>query len=412
MQNDAAEVASRIEAALASRGALAEPERIEVVDSVFYRGQAAYLIGLLYSGSARIPIVIGLRHRDRGLGIDVVLLTENQVSILFSFTRSHFQVDVERPYDLVRFLRRLMPRKRIAELYISIGLTKHGKTELYRDLIRHVRSTDERFDYVPGTAGLVMIVFGMPGYDDVFKVIRDSFPPQKKTTRNGIIDRYELVSRADRAGRLIDAQNFQHLSFPSRRFEPELLSELLAQASRTVRIENDHVVIRHMYVERRVIPLDVYARAAVDSAARAAVLDYGQAIKDLACSNIFPGDLLTKNFGVTRHGRVVFYDYDEISPLTDVVFRTIPPARTQEEELAEDAWFSVGPNDVFPEEHRRFLGMPAELTKALNDTHNDLFEVSRWLEIQDLISAGELIEILPYSPDARLSGAPPVSGWR
>ena len=302
--------------------------------------------------------------------------------------------------------------KRIAELYIAIGLPKHGKTELYRDLIRHVRSTDEQFDYVPGTTGLVMIVFGMPGYDDVFKVIRDTFPPPKKTTRSGIIERYELVSRADRAGRLIDAQNFQHLSFPRNRFSEGLLSELLAQASKTVRMEGDRVVIGHMYVERRVIPLDVYTRAAVDSAARAAVLDYGQAIKDLACSNIFPGDLLTKNFGVTRHGRVVFYDYDEISPLTDVVFREIPPAQNEEDEYADGAWFGVGPHDVFPEEHRRFLGMAPELANTLIDTHGDLFDVGSWREVQTRISSGELIEILPYSTIARLSRAPQVSGWR
>lgn len=257
LRNDASAVAIRIEERLTEQGGLPVVGRAEIVRSVFYRGQSAYIVGLLYAGSVRLPVVLSLRHEEGGVVVDAVLLTEDEVSILFSFTRSYFHVEVTRPYDLVRFLRRLMPRKRIAELYISIGQNKHGKTELYRDLRRHLNSTDERFEYVPGTQGLVMIVFGMPGYDDVFKVIRDNFPPPKRTTRNTIMDKYRLVSQHDRAGRLIDAQNFQHLSFHRSRFDPDLLDELVGQASRTVRLEDDAVVISHLYVERRVIPLDL-----------------------------------------------------------------------------------------------------------------------------------------------------------
>lgn len=408
---DAAAVAARIESALSDRGGLPVVGRAEVVRSVFYRGQAAYIVGLLYAGSVRLPMVLSLRNETGGIVVDAVLLTEDEVSILFSFTRSHFHVDVVRPYDLVRFLSRLMPRKRIAELYISIGQNKHGKTELYRDLLRHLHSTHERFEHVPGTQGLVMIVFGMPGYDDVFKVIRDRFPPQKRTTRSVIMGKYEMVSQHDRAGRLIDAQNFQHLEFDRSRFDPALLDELLAEASRTVRVEGGMVVISHLYVERRVIPLDIYSREAVPSAATAAVIDYGQAIKDLACANIFPGDLLTKNFGVTRHGRVVFYDYDELSALTDVVFRTIPEPRDDDEAMSDAPWFSVGARDVFPEEHRRFLGMPAELRRAFEERHGDLFEVEPWKTIQKRLEAGEIMEIFPYGDEARLSGTEDARGW-
>jgi isocitrate dehydrogenase kinase/phosphatase len=386
--------------------------RAEIVRSVFYRGQSAYIVGLLYAGSVRMPMVLSLRHETSGgVVVDAVLLTEDAVSILFSFTRSYFHVDVARPYDLVRFLGRLMPRKRVAELYISIGQNKHGKTELYRDLLRHLNATDERFEHVPGTQGMVMVVFGMPGYDDVFKVIRDRFPPPKRTTRSTIMDKYRLVSQHDRAGRLIDAQNFQHLEFDRSRFDPDLLSELLSEASRTVRVEGDTVVISHLYVERRVIPLDLFAREAVAPAATAAVIDYGQAIKDLACTNIFPGDLLTKNFGVTRHGRVVFYDYDELSSLTDVSFRELPEPRDETEALAETPWFSVDDNDVFPEEHQRFLGLPPDLRRALMARHGDLFEVEPWKMVQRRIEAGELIEIFPYDDESRLAGTEDVRGW-
>ena len=411
LDSDASAVASRIEKRLSERGGLPVVGRAEIIRSVFYRGQSAYIVGLLYAGSVRLPMVLSLRHEEGGVVVDAVLLTEDEVSILFSFTRSYFHVEVTRPYDLVRFLRRLMPRKRVAELYISIGQNKHGKTELYRDLLRHLNSTEERFEYVPGTQGLVMLVFGMPGYDDVFKVIRDKFPPPKRTTRNTIMDKYRLVSRHDRAGRLIDAQNFQHLSFDKSRFDPALLEELVSQAGRTVRLQGDEVVISHLYVERRVIPLDLYAREAVPSAATSAVIDYGQAIKDLACTNIFPGDLLLKNFGVTRHGRVVFYDYDELSALTDVTFREMPEPRDETEALSDAPWFSVGDNDVFPEEHQRFLGLKPELREALHERHGDLFVVEPWKAIQKRITAGELMEIFPYGDEARLPGTEDVRGW-
>jgi isocitrate dehydrogenase kinase/phosphatase len=408
---DADAIAQRVDDELTKRGGLPVVGRAEIVRSVFYRGQSAYIVGLLYAGSVRLPMVLSLRHETGGVVVDAVLLSEDEVSILFSFTRSHFHVDVARPYDLVRFLGRLMPRKRIAELYISIGQNKHGKTELYRDLLRHLNATDERFEHVPGTQGLVMVVFGMPGYDDVFKVIRDRFPPPKRTTRNSIMEKYELVSRHDRAGRLVDAQNFQHLEFDLDRFTPQLLEELLGEAGRTVRVDGETVVIQHLYVERRVVPLDLYAREAVPAAATAAVIDYGQAIKDLACTNIFPGDLLTKNFGVTRHGRVVFYDYDELSSLTDVVFRHIPAPRDDGEAMAETPWFSVGDRDVFPEEHRRFLGLPADLRQALIERHGDLFEVEPWKAVQKRLEAGEIMEIFPYGDEARLPGTEDVRGW-
>lgn len=411
LDDDAAAVAERIEARLTEKGGLPVVGRAEVVRSVFYRGQAAYIVGLLYAGSVRLPMVLALRHEEGGVVIDAVLLTEDEVSILFSFTRSYFHVDVTRPYDLVRFLGRLMPRKRVAELYISIGQNKHGKTELYRDLLRHLHATDEEFEHAPGTQGMVMVVFTMPGYDDVFKVIRDTFPPPKRTTRDTIMEKYRIVFQHDRAGRLMDVQNFQHLEFDRSRFDPELLGELLTDASRTVRVEDDTVVISHLYVERRVIPLDLYARDAVEQAARAAVIDYGQSIKDLACTNIFPGDMLLKNFGVTRHGRVVFYDYDELSSLTDIVFREMPEPRDDIDAMSDAPWFSVGEHDVFPEEHQRFLGLPADLRTALMERHSDLFDVEPWKAIQKRIEAGELMEVFPYGDSARLPGTEDVRGW-
>jgi isocitrate dehydrogenase kinase/phosphatase len=410
LDSDSSEIAGRLEEA--SGDGVSAIKSVEMVDSVFYRGQAAYLIGLIRGEDGTdSPMAISLRHRPEGIVCDAVLLSENEVSILFSFTRSYFHVDTPNPGALVTFLRSLMPRKRVAELYISIGQNKHGKTELYRDLLRHVRSSDEKFEHAPGTKGLVMIVFTMPGYDDVFKIIRDRFPPPKQTTRAAIMRKYRLVFQHDRAGRLMDVQDFQHLKFDIDRFTPELLDELLTDADNSVSIESGSVVIKHVYVERRITPLDLYVRLAEPGEKIAAVLDYGQAIKDLASTNIFPGDLLIKNFGVTRHGRVVFYDYDELAPLTDVHFKEIPEPRDDYDALSDQPWYPVGARDVFPEEHESFLGMNAELRSRFAERHGDLFRVESWRAIQDRIRKGELIEVYPYNEDARLPNAGASRGW-
>ncbi|MBK5265845.1 MAG: bifunctional isocitrate dehydrogenase kinase/phosphatase [Acidimicrobiia bacterium] len=410
-ERDVAAATERIEGRLEQIGALMSLDGAELVRSIFYRGQAAYLVARLHSGSHSIPLVIAFTNDEAGVAIDAVLTQEHEVSILFSFTRSYFLVDVGRPYDLVRFLKRLMPRKRVAEIYIAIGYNKHGKTELYRDLRRHLASTDEQFEIARGTRGLVMIVFTMPGFEDAFKIIRDRFPPQKRTTRRAIMEKYSMVFQHDRAGRLVDAQDFQHLEIQRSRFSDALLDEFAAEAAGTIEIFDEKVVIKQVYVERRVIPLDIYVREAGERAAGAAVLDFGRSIKDLASTNIFPGDLLLKNFGVTRHGRVVFYDYDELRPLTDMRFREIPQSRDDEDEMSSDAWYTVGDTDVFPEEHERFLGLSPSLREVFLSEHRDMFSARAWQDIQGLVAGGELLHVLPYDESARLPGRPRWAGW-
>lgn len=402
LSGDAVAIAEQLTSHLPAVGALRSIERVEMVRSVFYRGQRAYLVGRVYSGLVLIPLVLALANTDAGIVVDAVLLEGDDVSTLFSFTRAYFHVEADRPYDLVRFLADLTPRKRSAELYISIGYNKHGKTGLYRDLFRHLALSDQQFEFARGARGLVMVAFTMPGYDIVFKVIRDSFGPPKQTTRQAVMDKYQLVFRHDRAGRLVDAQEFEHLKFERKRFTTELLNELLEKAGRSVSIEGDHVVIDHAYLERQVIPLDLYVREASEQAARDAVSDYGQNIKDLAAADIFPGDMLLKNFGVTRHGRVVFYDYDELTLLRQCNFRVMPEPTTPEEEMASEPWFSVGKNDIFPAEFRAFLGLSGELRELFENRHSEIYEPEFWQSIQERIAAGEIIDILPYGSRRRL----------
>lgn len=399
--------AHAVEQHLARIGGLPVVERAEMIRNPFYRGMGAYLVGRLFSGPNLVPIVLALIHTPDGLTIDSVLLEEDAVSVLFSFARSYFHVETQRAYDLVQFLRTIMPRKRTAELYISTGYTKHGKTELYRDMLAHLAYSDDCFEIAPGQRGMVMIVFTMPNYDMVFKLIKDQFSYPKESTRKDVLAKYDLVYRHDRAGRLVDAQEFEYLQFERSRFDPALLAELLEVASRTVEVAGDYVIVKHAYVERRVMPLDLYIKDATPEAGCAAVIDYGNAIKDLALSNIFPGDMLLKNFGVTRHGRVVFYDYDELCLLVDCNFRRVPPALSYEDELASEPWFHVGENDIFPEEFDYFIGLPENLLDELKREHRDLFSCTFWHTTQEQIRAGNLVHIFPYPRNCRLHATSP-----
>ncbi|MGC8641587.1 MAG: bifunctional isocitrate dehydrogenase kinase/phosphatase [Isosphaeraceae bacterium] len=402
IDRDVLRVAEVIDREREARGDRAPIDAIDMIDSVFYRNQGAYLVGRIASGDKFEPLTLALYHQKDGIVVDAVLLTADEVSIIFSFTRSYFHVEVRRPRELVAFLKSIMPRKPIAELYIAIGYNKHGKTELYRDLVRHIEDSTDLFDIAPGDRGMVMSVFTLPSFDVVFKVIRDRFAYPKSMSRRDVMERYQLVFRHDRAGRLADVQEFEHLAFDRRRFALPLLDELAAEAAETVQIGPETVKIRHVYVERRMIPLNLYIREAPLKAAQAAIIDYGQAVRDLAATNIFPGDMLLKNFGVTRHGRVVFYDYDELCPVTECNFREMPAPATEEEEFGAEPWFYVGPRDIFPEEFINFMGLGGELRSAFLQAHAELLTARYWQEIQARHRAGELLDIIPYPSWRRL----------
>ena len=372
------------------------PRRVEVIDRLFFRGKGAYLVGSMETIDGTIPFALAIRHKRGGLVLAAVLIGEADVSVLFSYTRAAFLISVDRPERMVRFLGNLLPNRKRSELYASLGFRKHAKTERYRDLANYLANSDDPFVPAPGIPGLVMIVFTLPGFDVVFKVVRDRFPPQKSVTPHDVALRYRIVARHDRGGRLVDAQRFVDLRLPASRFDPDLLEELTTVASRNVVASDQFVTIRTVYVERRVRPLDLFLREANVAEAERAIVDYGAAIKNLAASNIFPGDMLLKNFGVTNRGRVVFYDYDEICKITDCTFRRFPVSDDPYDDLADTPTYGVGPNDIFPEELPRFLGLSRELRAVFDKHHADLFDIEFWRAVQDRLSSGEVIEILPY----------------
>lgn len=371
-------------------------DRVDMLRSVFYRNKGAYLVGRIIKGNKLIPVVIPMVHSERGVEVDNVLLTQDEISIVFSFTRSYFFVEAENPAELIHFLRPLMPQKAVSELYSSIGYNRHAKTVLYKEIYQHLEKTDEKFIVAPGIKGMVMSVFTLPTYNMVFKVIKNVFKPPKTVTRKQVVDTYRFVFMHDRVGRMADPQEFEYLKFDKSRFEDEVLNELLELCSEAVYIEGDKVIIRQLFTERRMIPLNIYLAEVDKEKAKEAAIDYGNAVKELAAANIFPGDLLMKNFGVTRHGRVVFYDYDELCFLTQCNFRSKPEPRSHEEEYSSETWFTVGEHDVFPEEFRAFMLPTGDLRDAFLKVHKDLFSVDFWKSMQDKHTTGQVIDFFPY----------------
>ena len=402
---DASAAATRIEQGVAAAWGDATYDAIEMLKPVFFRNKGAYLVGRIRRGREMLPLLLPLLNGESGIMVDAVLTTSDEASIVFGFSWSYFQVDISHPRALVAFLASIMPLKRIDELYTAIGYNKHGKTELYQALKARMDRTPAAFDFTAGDQGLVMAVFAFPAMQVVFKVIKDSFGAPKRITRQGVMDKYRFVFVRDRVGRLADAQEFEHLEFDRARFSEKLLHYLREVAGTAVQVSDDRVVLRHLYTERQVTPLNVYLRDADPRAAADAIIDYGLAIKDLAAANIFTGDMLLKNFGVSRHGRVICYDYDELCLLTDCNFRAIPQPRTPEDEMASEPWYHVGEMDVFPEEFGAFLVPAGELREVFLAHHADLLTVDFWRGTQRRIQSGELFDVFPYRSSRRLSVA-------
>lgn len=403
---DRTSCAARLAQAFAERlatAALPIPDVIDLLENVFYRERRAYLVGRMRCGHRRHPLVIALMHDEQGLRVDALLTERDHISILFGYARSYFHADIANVGAAVSFLRALLPSKPLEELYTVLGRARQGKTERYRRVFGHLAlHPDERLVRADGKRGMVMAVFTPRDLPVVFKLIRDRFAYPKDTARKQVEEKYRLVFRHDRIGRLVDAQEFHQLRFPLRQIEPDLLEELLAECAETVAVDGDELVIAHCYVERRMRPMDLYVREVDEAEACRAMRDYGQAIKDLAGSNIFPGDLLLKNFGISRSGRAVFYDYDELCLLGDCRFRNVPAMRDEDETQPLQDILYAAPEDVFPELFVNFLGVPAKLRDALCEAHGEIFDPAWWRALQARLRAGEAVDVPPYPATARV----------
>jgi isocitrate dehydrogenase kinase/phosphatase len=391
--------------------------QIQVLSTLFYRNKGAYALGKVINGFTEVPFALPILHTPEGkLVIDAALLGVDDLLILFSFARAYFMVDMEVPSAYVQFLRSMMPHKPRAEIYNALGLAKQGKTLFYRDFLHHLRHSTDKFRIAPGIKGMVMLVFDLPSFPYVFKLIKDYYPPQKDTSREQIKGKYQLVKQHDRVGRMADTLEYSEVAFPHARFDDALIAEIEKFAPSQLEISDRdgdgqmEVIIKHLYIERRMIPLNIYLQETFDAGLQhakphaqmeKAVIEYGNAIKDLVRANIFPGDMLWKNFGVTRHGKVVFYDYDEIEYITDCKFRKVPAPRNEEDEMSGEVWYSVGPKDVFPETFGPFLLGNTAVREVFMKHHADLLDAAFWQSHKESIQAGAVHDVFPYEQEKR-----------
>ncbi|MCO5230612.1 MAG: bifunctional isocitrate dehydrogenase kinase/phosphatase [Chitinophagales bacterium] len=376
-------------------------ESIELVNPIFYRNRGAFVVGKLRYRRWVMPFVIAILNEDKGLFVDAFVTNPSDISILFSFTRSSFMVSTQKPVELIDYLKTIMPFKPMSELYDAIGYFRNGKTTMYRDLMNYVRNHEDKFIIAPGIKGMVMCVFTLTNYPFVFKIIKDKFDNPKNVTRDQVVKKYQEVELNDRVGRMAYAHQFEHLRFPRSYFSEELIEEFQLVATKSVVITEEHVTILHCYMERKMEPLNLYLEKASVVETCKAMLDYGNCIKELAKANIFPGDLLLKNFGVTRHGRVIFYDYDEICSVTECRFRRLPEPIEGEEMFHHESAFSVEHHDIFPEEFKNFMVPDGPLGDLFMQEHSDLFSSKYWRQIQRNIAKGEYMKFYAYSKSSR-----------
>ncbi len=376
--------------------------QIQVLDSLFFRNKAAYIVGRVVNGDILQPFVVSiLQSADGSIHLDTLLMRQKDVAILFSFSRAYFLVDMEVPSAYVSFLLSIMPRKSVVDLYSLLGLQKQAKTLFYRELQHHLSHSRDNFQFAPGVRGMVMLVFTLPSFQFVFKMIRDKFDPPKTITREQVKGKYLLVKHHDRVGRMADTLEYSTVAPPIDRFDPTLLTELREQAPSMIEEVGDQLVINHIYIERRMEPLDKYLAHASRRQRISAIHEYGNAIRDLAGANIFPGDMLKKNFGVTRHNRIVFYDYDEICYISECHFRRIPPPQDFNDEMSDQPWYSVEENDVFPESFGPFFFPFEKDMDIFKKRHAELMDPAWWNQVKQNILSGQQADVFSYPKKRR-----------
>jgi len=376
--------------------------QIQVVSSLFFRNKAAYVVGRALVGHDRHPFVIPLLLTENlELYADTIIIEPDDIALIFSFTRAYFMVNTSVPAGLVGFLHKILRTRSKADIYTCIGFQKQGKTLFYREFLYHLEHSSDKLIIAPGIKGMVMSVFTLPSYPFVFKVIKDHFAPPKDIDRATVKEKYQLVKMHDRVGRMADTLEFSHVAFPVDRFSDQLLKELKETIPSSISIENDFVIIRHLYIERRMVPFNIYLDNADSDMIERGVRSYGNAIKEMIAANIFPGDMLLKNFGVTRHGRVIFYDYDEICHMTEIKIRSIPKARSEEEELASEPWFHVGEDDFFPEQFEHFVINHPKVRERFLVHHPELLDPGYWKKTQTDIIEKKRYDVFPYHQERR-----------
>lgn len=372
---------------------------LQACTDLFYRNRHAYMVGRIVIETRSLPFILCFVHADDAIELNAVLFGEDALKNIFSFSRSYFLMHTQRPIVIVNFLRLLMPSKPEAQLYINLGYQFHGRELLLHTVEGQGKNLPELFTEAPGTRGLVMVVITQRSSEFVIKLIRDECKPPKNTLPEEVHQKYAFVAAQDRVGRLADAQRIDFLRLPRYAFPPALIDLIQAECSQSCALTAEWLVLRSVYVERKLVPLNIFLETNSGDQLYQALLDFGNAIREMAMSNIFAGDLLIKNFGVTPEGRVIFYDYDEIVPVTSCNFRVMPAPANHEQEYENESWLVVKDEDVFPEEWPKFLIAEGPQREFCKDQHADIFRASYWNAIKNMHERGEIVDIQPYAPN-------------
>ena len=401
LRRDSALVRSRLESSWHQNNIEADGQ-LQILTPIFYRNKGAYVVGRIADVQGYFPFVVALQRHQGKAYVDSVLTASDDIAAIFSFARAYFLVDAQVPAAVVRFLKSLMPDRTSADLYTAIGFQKHGKTAFYRDFLHHLHNSSDQLVLAPGIEGLVMQVFMLPSYPYVFKVIKDPEALKKNVTEDKVKSKYQLVKQHDRVGRMTDTLEFAEVALPRARFSEDLLAKLQSNTPNKIKFVDDNVVLKHIYIERRLTPLNLYLdqQRAIDKKI-AAVLDYGSAIREIAESGIFPADMPFKNFGVMPDGKVVYYDYDELVLMTEMRPRLKPQAPDDDFLFDSEISFTVDDNDFFPEELRDYLYINRELFYDFAAIHGDLFSLEFWQSAKKRAELGQFPDIYPYPTSKR-----------
>lgn len=403
-QDDALLGARALELGLQNHGKNIEDlSSLELLSPVFYQTKRAYQVGrVVFKSGEFLPMVLGYAHPESGVQLDVVLVGEKDVSPLFSYTRSNFHVDVSAYREMVEYLVQMLPNKNRIDFLAAIGFHNPAKEYLKASLRAKLARPNAHFDFAIGVKGNATDVFSVTGFPFVFKIPRELSKKIDFVGRERIIENYRYVHRIDRVGRMLDGLRFQNMRFKKTNFTPELLAYLQENSPSHVRGEGDDVVFDDIFVQKKVIPLNVYLERADDKHTRSALIGLGECIKELISVGIFPGDLMAKNFGVDSDGKVVYYDYDDVDSVSKFQFRNIPAARNDDEEtMALTDRITAGDYDIFPEQIATFLLRPKDL-EMFRLYHADLLRAEGWNKLKQSYESGEIPDLFPYPESKRL----------
>jgi isocitrate dehydrogenase kinase/phosphatase len=394
------------------------PRSMKMLRPVFYRDREAYLVGELESRGRKLPLVLALRNDEGGIRVDAVLTgKEDMRNILFISTRSTFHVHTGQYREVLSFLDTLAPERGHPAMCAVLGFTHPARVALNQQLQSHLRKSGEHFSRTPGRAGMAMVVFAPPSFPYVLKVIRDFSSKTRWAGRARIMDLYRWVHEINRNRLMLDAWLYRNLDFPRHYFDEDVVQELLASAPNSVRVEEDRIVLKNVYAQRKVRPLNTFFDETRDRTLREAAVDaLGTFIKDLAALGFFVGDHygLTVNTGLTHGSNVALFDFDDLGPLFRFRFRETPHLATEQDEFlwnteTDGAWFAVDEFDVLVDEWERFLGVPPDLSDFFRGKHGDLFTVEYWRDVQRRLTGGEFHYVVPYPPERCLANEPAYS---